>query len=226
MRKTMVVMALAMAGLAACQDGDETRETARSRGEGGGPVVTDTITDAQIASLVALINGSEIAAARAVRAKLAAPEVRAYADELITDHGRLAEAMPAFDGPGRPPQQFTTLNAVFRSQAHMLATLPAGYPFDATFVAAQVGNHAMAVDSLWRWHGIAASPELRSTLAAAIPVIESHLKHAKALYGRLDARVDLGVPGPADTIPPTTAPGPRTLPADTASESGGHTHGG
>jgi putative membrane protein len=230
MRRIMTIIAVAMAGLAACEGGADSRET-RARGEGGGQVLTDTISDAQIASLVALINGSEIAAARAVQSKLASAEVRAFAGSLIEDHTRMTEAMPSFEGPDRPPQQFLTLNAVFRSQAHMLATLPAGYPFDATFVAAQVGNHAMAVDSLWRWHGIASSPGLKSALSAAIPVVESHLQRAKELYARLDRRVDLGRPGPAETVPPSTAPGPATVPADTASQGsddthGGHTHGG
>lgn len=225
MRRIMVFAGLAVAGLAACEGGTDSRERT-ARAQAGGQVLSDTISDAQIASLVALINGSEIAASRAVQSKLASPEVRAFAGSLIEEHTRMTEVMPSFDGPDRPPQQFVTLNAVFRSQAHMLATLPAGYPFDATFVAAQVGNHAMAVDSLWRWHGIASSPRLRTALSAAIPVMESHLERAKALYTRLDRRVDLGRPGPADTIPPATAPGPAVVPADTGSQGGGHTHGG
>lgn len=186
-----------------------------SQAPGGPSAPGRTLEDPQIAALVQLINGTEAAAAKAVQPKLAMPAVRAYAGMLLSDHTRLMEAMPHFDGPRNAPPQTETLNAVFHSQAAMLGTLPAGYAFDATFVATQVVDHVMAIDSLWRWREVAQDPELRNALGNAIPVMQSHLDQARALYSRLDQRVDLGLPGPADTVPPVTAPGPPLVPADT-----------
>jgi predicted outer membrane protein len=183
---------------AARQDAGEAERNG-ARAPGGASAPGADLEDAQIAALVALINGTEMAAAKAVQPKLAMPEVRAYAGTLIADHARITEAMPSFDGPRRPPPQSETLNAVFHSQAAMLGTLPAGYAFDATFVAAQVADHVMAIDSLWRWREVARDPELRRALGNAIPVMESHLAQARALYARLDQRVDLERPGPPDT---------------------------
>ena len=226
-RAAALLLAVVVAACSGGADGD--RDAAgEARAPGGPSAPGGGLENAQVAALVQLINGTEAAAAKAVQPKLAAPAVQAYAGMLLADHTRLMEAMPAFDGPVVAPIQATTLNAVFHSQAAMLGTLPAGYPFDATFVSIQIADHVMAIDSLWRWRKVVQDPELRQALGNAIPVMQGHLEQARALYSRLDQRVDLGRPGPPDTVPPATPPGPALVPADTAAETegSGHHHGG
>lgn len=231
MRKMiLLVLAAALPSLGCDRQRDESRtDVGRSAApDEHAPAAAanqgQALTDGQIASLIGLINGTEIASAKAVGPKLVWPDSRAYAERLIADHMRLREAMPPLR-TDQPPPQFTTMSAIFHSQAMMLSTLPAGAPFDATFLAIQIGDHAMALDSLRRWHGAAREERLRSAIAAAVPVIEGHLEMAKQRYNALDQRVDLGRPGPADTVAPTTAPGPATVPADTAGEGAAHHHG-
>lgn len=158
----------------------------RASDETGGPVATGSMSDAQVAALVALINGTEISAGKAVEPKLATPAARAFAAALVADHTRLAEAMPEFRGPRVSPPQSHALAAVLHSHSAMLSTLPAGYAFDATFAATQVVDHVMAIDSLVRWREVARDAELRRALGAALPVMESHLAQARALYAGLN----------------------------------------
>lgn len=187
--------------LCACSDGE-----GRASEEPDGPVATRTLTDAQVAALVGLINGTEITAGRTVEPKLATPAGRALAALLIADHTRLQAAMPAFDGPRISPPQAHTLRAVLHSHSAMLTTLPGGYALDATFAATQVVDHAMAIDSLLRWRETARDPELRRALAAAIPIMESHLAGARALFAGLQ-RGSTGGPAPRDTTSADTARG-------------------
>jgi predicted outer membrane protein len=179
----------------ACSGGSDAADGNEERHAPGGPATTGSMTDAGIAALVALINGTEAGSAKAVQPKLVMPAVRAYAGTLMADHTRLLSSMPKFDGPRVAPPQAQTLNAIFHSQAAMLSTLPAGYAFDATFVAVQVVDHVMAIDSLWRWRDATDDPELRRALGNAIPVMESHLEQARALYARLGGLVDVAGAG-------------------------------
>ena len=158
----------------------------RASDETGGPVVTGSLSDAQVGALVALINGTEIASGKAVEPKLATPAARTLAAALVADHTRLAEAMPDVRGPRVSPPQAHSLAAVLHSHAAMLSTLPAGYAFDATVAATQVVGHVMAIDSLVRWREVARDGELRRALGAALPVMESHLAQARALYAGLN----------------------------------------
>ena len=220
----MTLLACAAALLAGCDgrpggDGDDPDAVAVGAATG-----RDTLSDRHIAALVTLINGTEIAAARAVQPKLGSAELRAYATTLIQDHTRLRQAMPALEPPRTAPPQANTMRAIFHSQSGMMATLPAGLAFDATFAAIQTADHAMAIDSLRHWHGMARSQELRDAIASALPVMQSHLERAQAIYQRLDRLADLGQPGPADTTR-ASMPGPAIVPADTAPEGGAHEHG-
>ena len=219
MKTANLLALLVTVATAACggEDGPSARDQDRGAEGPAGGIVTDALTNAQVSQLVGLINGVEVAASKAVDAKLVVPAAREYARMLIADHTRLMAALPRFEGPQFPPPQAHGMNAVFRSQAAMLSTLPSGYPFDATFVGIQVADHAMAIDSLRRWHGVAEDAALRQAIAAAIPVMESHLQQAQALYSGLDQRVDGGASG-ARAPSPDTAAGdtlaPRTLTAD------------
>lgn len=212
--KIRLTMALALTA-AACGGDDGQREADVGAGENppqSVAAVTDRLEDDQIAALIGLINGVEIAASKAVDAKLVVPAARALAETLIADHTRLMQAMPSYQGPRFPPPQAWTMNAVFRTQANMLSTLPAGTPFDATFAAIQIADHAMAIDSLRRWHAVAEDPALRRAIAQAVPVMQEHLARAKAVYAGLDVGPSPGAP--SGSPPPLTRP--DTSRADTA----------
>ena len=191
----------------ACSGGEE-----RASEERDGPVGTGALSDAQLTALVALINGTEITAGRTVEPKLVSPSARAFAGILIADHTRLAEGMPEYDGPRVSPPQAHALRAVLHSHSAMLTTLPGGPAFDATFAATQVVDHAMAIDSLIRWREAARDAALRGALATALPVMESHLAQARALFASLNQGGSPGAPGrprPAarDTVAPDSVAG-------------------
>ena len=219
--KTSAALSLLLVGVVACGGGgQESRGNTNTE-----PVIQESVADRldsdQIAALVTLINGTEVAAAKAVRSKLVLEQSRELATTVINDHLRLMEAMPNFQGPRFPPPQAHGMQAVFKSQAHMLATLPSGTPFDASFAAIQIADHSMAIDSLRRWHDVTNDADLRRAIVAAIPVLRKHLAQAQALYAELDQGVTpeanvrrdtlagrITPQPPADTFPPRAVPNP------------------
>lgn len=144
-----------------------------------------SLDDREIASLLEFIDGTEIAAARAMLPKLVSPPARSFAQMLIEDHTRLRHArseLTSADNSSAAPPQFRTLRALTHSQSGMFATLPAGPSFDVTFLGVQAANHAMVVDSLRRWHTLAEDDGLRRAIAAAIPVVDRHRERALAAF--------------------------------------------
>lgn len=234
-----LILAASLAGaLGACgdppdeEDGEEAGPEAAVQTDAEVALASGSLDDGDIEALLALVNGSEVGGARAVQPKLVFPATRAYAQMLIDDHTALRAATPQVEGDGRPPAQFGTMRAITHAQSGMFATLPAGPSFDVFFTMAQAGTHAMVLDSLHHWHRAASDPELRSSLATAIQVVEKHLGAAQALSVELDAAMAAGripdtlpptrvaAPAPGDTLPPPSVPSAPSAAPDTASGGG------
>lgn len=198
--------------LAACA-GDEPEEAGR-RGEA--LAHPEPLTDAGIVTLVTHVNGAEIGSSRAAFPKLQNAAVRAYAELLIADHLRLEHAVDSVDVKADtaqyPPPQFATMQAVTHAQSAAINTIPPGPAFDRTFVAFQVLNHTMAVDSLRRWHRAARDDGVKRAIAASLPRIEAHLARAQGLQAQLGGSMDSGTVAPP---PPDTSWAQRTRPDDT-----------
>lgn len=210
----LVALVLAVAATG-CDDDERDITWQEGQRAPGGPSSPGSLDDAQVAALVGLINATEAGTAKAMEPKLAAAAVRAYAARLLSDHTRLMATMPELPGPRFTPPQVERLNAVFHSQAAILSTLPAGRAFDATFLAIQIGDHAMAIDSMIRWRQTVRDGELRRAIDGAMPVMQAHLEAAKALYAAVN-----GPGATGDTVRPVTPPGPGTVPAQ--APPGGH----
>ena len=198
------VALVALTGVIACEEGDADHQQGRQSGNGG--VAEQALGDREIAALLELIDGTEIAAARALLPKLVSAPARGFAEMLIDDHARLRQArneLTSADDAPTPPPQFRTLRALTHAQSGMFAILPAGPAFDVTFLGVQAANHAMVVDSLRRWHGVAQNDGLRRAIALAIPVVDKHREQALAAFSAVRGAV----------------------PDTTRAAAGGHPHG-
>ena len=178
---TSVLLFIALAAGCANEDDEEQRDAAV---QGDSPYAAD-LSDAEVASLLRYVDGSEIGTARQVLPKLTSAPARDYARMLIDDHTRMravAADRTEFDDSSAAPPQFRLLREVTKSQSAMLMTLPSGRAYDATFLGVQAANHASMLDSLRAWRNTVDDEGLRGTIDAALPVIEQHRQRALAAF--------------------------------------------
>ena len=204
---TLVLLAASCAN----EDDEEQRDPTIQ----GDSARTEDLSDREVASLLAFIDGSEIATARQLLPKLSTPPARSYAQMLIDDHTRmraLARERTEIDDSSAAPPQFTTLRAVTASQSAMLMTLPSGRSFDATFLGVQAANHAMVLDSLRAWRSTVDDEGLRSTIDAALPVIDAHRARALTAFGLIQGDTNATRPPPPVLRPDSAGPRPQDIP--------------
>ena len=205
MRRWMAWALVVLVAACANEDDEEQRDQAVQ----GDSLYTSDLSDAEVASLLRYIDGSEIGTARQFMPRLTTADARAYAQLLIDDHTRLREVAAErteHDDATEPPPQFRLLREVTKSQSAMLMTLPSGPSYDATFLGVQAANHAMVLDSLRAWRNTVEEEGLRATIDAALPVIEQHRERALAAFRSLQ------LDDPTPLRPPTVrvdSAGPR-----------------
>jgi putative membrane protein len=121
------------------------------------------------------IQSSQLALSKAQR-----PEVRQFAQMLVTHHTQTTQQVTAAAtaaGLRPPPPQLMPMHA------QMIAALEAasGASFDSAYLSQQIPAHeqALALHSNYAQNGDA--PALRTAAAAAVPIVQSHLDQARRL---------------------------------------------
>jgi putative membrane protein len=192
-----------LAALAASACGREKGTDARDAEPPPGGSVR--LSDGDVVMLVTQVSTGEIAAASAARGKLQNPEVRAYAERMLAEHGAMNDQMRSLpvkgDTVSRPPLQFALRQAVSANEGALISTMPAGPAFDRTFIAMQVNGHSAALDSLRKWQRMVQTPAVRERIGGAIPTVEAHLSMARSIQSRLGPGTATGpiLPPPPDT---------------------------
>lgn len=206
-RTRAMVAALGMAmvaAVAACDRGSEPG--ADTMAVATAHLGTQTLNDAQIATLALHLHGAEIGAARAAEPKLTDARTRAFAQAMLAEHAAMDSALRLLplrrDTMSQPPAQYATLQAGTHAQSALLVSMPAGRAFDHAYAASQVAMHAQALDSLRRWRSVTRDGGLAAALEGTIPRVEAHLEQARALQGALGGAADSGAGG-APPVPLT-----------------------
>lgn len=108
------------------------------------------------------------------------PRIRAFAEAMIQEHTRLAEALrQAAVGSGLSPPE----PGMSSDEARLLSGLQGvrGADFDKTYARQQVLVHAQALAVEESFATAGSDPNLRKAAEAALPVIRDHLKKAHEL---------------------------------------------
>jgi putative membrane protein len=159
--------------------------TACRRHEDSGDPSEDTHpeggVDAVIVSIARVSSEVEIDAARLAAARTADPDVKAFAYDMLRDHGA---ALDALEQLGVRPEKNLTGQTIVANGQKELARLRrlSGVEFDAAYVDEQVAFHQAILDELDRTLiPRARATALKAALTAFRPVMASHLAHAKML---------------------------------------------
>lgn len=151
---------------------------------------TDSVSDAQIISTVAVINGSEILAAKAAQKKAMSSDVKAFAKQMITDHtmmqGMVDSVAKASNLTPQSPPMADTLQNAMKMQLDSISMLK-GKAFDQAYVAAQVAAHQKALDLLNRFATSAQNAGLKTVLQQGQTKVQSHLDMARTLQQKVSA---------------------------------------
>jgi len=147
------------------------------------------LTDANIAAIVVGANKIDISAGKIALARSSNPEVRKFAQTMITDHTAvLNSAVALVTRLGVTPVN-NELVAVLSKQSSeheaVLKTL-SGAEFDKAYIDHEVAYHkaviAVIKDQLIPG---ASNKELKDTLIAVLPAFIAHLKHCEMIQSSL-----------------------------------------
>jgi putative membrane protein len=126
------------------------------------------------------------------------PSIRAFAQQLITDHTRTTQLLMAAAqqaGLTPPPPMLLPEDQALLDQ---IRSAPAG-SFDVAFRDVQATAHQKALALHQNYAASGDVPALRTVAAGAVPVIQGHLSHAQTLSV---ASTPAPMPMPAATAQP------------------------
>lgn len=150
-----------------------------------GTTLSNLGSDARIVSAIDVVNTDEINAGILARQRASSPQVRAFAERVITDHTRLQgqdRALAANPGFVAGDSAAVTLEMRRSDEAAMVRLRSmSGTAFDAAYINQEIADHKQALMLLNAVKTQARDDRLRDLITAAIPVIQEHLNMAMSL---------------------------------------------
>jgi len=147
-------------------------------------------TDPQIAAIVVTANQVDIDAGKLATAKAHAKEVKAFAEQMITDHtGVNKQATELVTKLKVKPEQNETSKSIKQGGDDNLAQLKKlkGAEFDRAYIDHEVTYHQTVIDALDKTLvPNAKNEELKALLIKVRPAFVAHLEHAKSIQAKLE----------------------------------------
>jgi predicted outer membrane protein len=163
-------------------------------GEAGGRLAADTATrdssvqprwmnDANVLSLVSVMNQRQVAAADIELSAWRSDTVRALAASLVHEHSELQHSVDSAASALRVAPVASALNAVvnaaFQAQIDSMAGARGG-ALDRAFVRQQLASHKLMADYLAQLQEVASRPELRGWLESARAKVGAQIMRLQA----------------------------------------------
>jgi putative membrane protein len=146
-------------------------------------------TDPQIAAIVVTANQVDIDAGKLATAKAHATEVKAFAQQMITDHtGVNKQATELVTKLKVKPEENDTSKSIKQGGDDNLAKLKdlKGADFDRAYIAHEVTYHQTVIDALDKTLvPNAKNEELKALLIKVRPAFVAHLEHAKSIQAKM-----------------------------------------
>lgn len=153
------------------------------------PAAPAQVTDPQIAAIVVAANEVDIEAGELARERATNPQVRQFAERMVTDHTAANQQAQELAGRlGVTPEESPTSQQLRQGGQQNLERLRglSGAEFDRAYIEHEVAYHQQVLDAIDNTLiPNAQNPELRSLLEQTRPVIEAHLNQARQLEGTL-----------------------------------------
>jgi putative membrane protein len=146
-------------------------------------------TDPQIAAIVVTANQVDIDAGKLAHARSGSKEVKAFAKQMVTDHGAVNKAATALAGKLKvTPEDNDTSRSLKKGGDDNIAALKKlkGGEFDRAYVDHEVAYHQAVLDAIDKTLlPSAKNAELKALLEKSRPAFVAHLEHAKHIQASL-----------------------------------------
>jgi putative membrane protein len=144
-----------------------------------------TPSDAQIVQIVQTANNIDIDQARLALRKSKNPQVKEFANQMISDHTNLKKSVADLAKKlNVTPQESDTSKQLQQQAAEESTKLKklTGKEFDKEYASHEVAYHQAVIDAASKTLiPSAKNPELKSAVEAAAPLLQGHLQHAQQL---------------------------------------------
>jgi putative membrane protein len=151
--------------------------------------IAQTVTDAQIASIVVTANQVDIDAGNLAQRHTHNAEVSAFAQQMVTDHsGVNKQALALLTKLKVTPQDNPTSQSLAAGGADNLKNLKTltGATFDKAYVDHEVVYHQAVIEAIDKTLiPSAQNAELKALLVAVRPAFVGHLQHAQQIQATL-----------------------------------------
>ncbi|PLY45825.1 DUF305 domain-containing protein [Janthinobacterium sp. ROICE36] len=140
--------------------------------------------DKQFLSKAADAGSTEIAASKVAQSKSSNPEVKKFADAMVTDHAKVAGELKQL-ASGKQIEVSDQPGARHKLQIDKLSRLE-GKQFDAQYAASiGVAAHKEAVKLFTDASRMASDPDIKAFATKNLPALQHHLDMANALQAAL-----------------------------------------
>lgn len=148
-----------------------------------------TLDDAQIAAIVVAANQVDIDAGQLALKKSKNPEVKKFAERMVTDHTAVNKAaVELVTKLNVTPQESDASKSLVAGGVDTRAKLESleGDAFDRAYVDNEVAYHEAVIGVLaTQLIPSASNKELKAALVGAQPAFDAHLQHAKQIQSAL-----------------------------------------
>jgi putative membrane protein len=149
-------------------------------------------SDPQIVQIVQTANKIDIDQAKLALAKSKNPQVKEFANQMISDHTNLeksvADLAKKLNVTPEPSATSRQLQQQAADESKKLKSL-SGKSFDKEYASHEVAFHQAVIDAVTQTLiPNAQNPELKSALQGAAPLLEGHKQHAQQLEQSLQGQ--------------------------------------
>ncbi len=141
------------------------------------------LNDAEIASVAVVANQIDVDYAQLAIERSKNPDVREFANTMMTDHKAIInQAVALVTKLGVVPQDNSVSQSLMQQSVETTKNLKTtkGKAFDKAYIDNEVAYHQAVIDAV---KGVlipqSQNAELKALLETALPILETHLAHAK-----------------------------------------------
>jgi putative membrane protein len=152
-------------------------------------VSAQSVTDPQIAAIVVTANQVDIDAGKLAESKATKPEVKKFAQQMVTDHTSVNNQATALVTKLKvTPEDNATSGSLKSDGDKNIAKLNGltGAAFDTAYIDNEVAYHQAVIDAIDKTLiPSAKNAELKALLIKVRPAFVAHLEHAKTIQSSL-----------------------------------------
>ena len=166
--------------------------TSRTSSTASSAPTSGRVSQSNVVAIILAANNTDLSYARLVPARARSPEVKAFAQRMLTDHTLLNSRINDISTRDRITAEDDAISLDFRDHSaarrDILRELE-GARFDSTYIANEIQYHQELLDAI---SGVlipsTKAGELRDFVTSLRPAVSAHLAHAEQIRASLASR--------------------------------------